>query len=219
MANEAGERGVEHRGVDPVSAEPVGVERIGVLGGTFDPFHFGHLAIALEVRYRLGLDRVLLVVANDPWQKSDDREITPAPIRLAMVEAAVEGLPGVEASAMEIARGGESYMADTLQTLRRDHEGAELFHVVGSDVAAGLDTWKRPDEVRDSATTVVVDRGGREDGRPPPGWDHLIVEVPALEISSSDLRNRFRSGQPVEALVPAPVIEIVRREGLYGARP
>ena len=192
-------------------------ERIGVLGGTFDPFHFGHLAVALEVKDRLRLDRVLLVVANDPWQKSDRREITPASIRLAMVEVAVEGLAGIEASAVEIDRGGESYMADTLQTLRRHHEGAELFFIVGSDAAAGLDTWKRPDEVRDAAVTVVVDRGGREEGRPPPGWDHLVVEVPSLDISSSDLRDRFRSGRPVEALVPPPVIEIVRREGLYGA--
>lgn len=194
-------------------------ERIGILGGTFDPLHFGHLAVALEVRHVLELDRVLLVVASDPWQKSARGTITPASIRLAMVGAAVEGLAGIEASAVEVERGGESYMADTLQTLRRRHDPGELFLVVGSDAAAGLDTWKRSDEVRAAATTVVVARSGREDGRPPPGWDHVMVEVPSLDISSSDIRDRFATGRPVEAIVPEPVVGLVRSEGLYGVRP
>ena len=193
-------------------------QSIGVLGGTYDPFHFGHLAVALEVRHALDLDRILLVVANDPWQKSARSTITSAPIRLAMVTAAVEGLAGIEASAVEIERGGESYMADTLQTLRREHEPCDLFLIVGSDTAAGLDTWERPDEVRTAATTIVVDRSGREDGRPPPGWDHIVVEVPSLDISSSDIRARFADGRPVEAIVPEPVITLIRTEGLYGAR-
>ena len=192
-------------------------ERIGVFGGTFDPIHFGHLAVALEVGHELDLDRVLLVVANDPWQKSGRREVTAAPVRLALVGAAVEGLAGIEASAVEIERGGESYMADTLQILDERLQPGELFLIVGSDAAAGLDTWKRSDEVMTAATTVVVDRGGVESGRPPAGWDHVVVEVPSLEISSSDIRDRFARGRPVEALVPAAVIDMVRREGLYGA--
>jgi nicotinate-nucleotide adenylyltransferase len=193
-------------------------ERIGVLGGTFDPLHFGHLAVALDVRHELGLDRVLLVVANDPWQKSGRRAITPAKARLAMVAAAVEGLAGVEASAIEIDRGGESYTADTLETLRAMEGSAELFLIVGSDAAAGLDTWKRPEVVRTAATTVVVRRAGRGEGRPPAGWDHVTVDVPSLDISSSGLRERFATGRPVEALVPSQVIELVRSTGLYGAR-
>jgi nicotinate-nucleotide adenylyltransferase len=193
-------------------------ERIGVLGGTFDPLHFGHLAVALDVRHELGLDRVLLVVANDPWQKSGSRAVTPAKLRLAMVAAAVEGLPGIEASAVEIDRGGESYTADTLETLRAMDETSDLFLIVGSDAAAGLDTWKRPEAVRTAATTVVVLRAGRREGRPPAGWDHVTVEVPSLDISSSGLRERFATDRPVEALVPTQVIEMVRSAGLYGAR-
>ena len=208
----------ESTAYNPVRMSTGASERIGVLGGTFDPLHFGHLAVGLDVRHGLDLDRVLLVVANDPWQKSGRRAITPASIRLAMVRAAVEGLAGIDASSVEIDRGGESYMADTLQTLKTEHPGAELFLIVGSDAAAGLDTWIRPDQVRESATTVVVDRRGRDGGRPPAGWDHVVVEVPSLEISSSDLRDRFARGRPVEALVPSTVIDIVRREGLYGAR-
>ena len=190
--------------------------RIGVLGGTFDPPHFGHLAAGLEVRHRLRLSKVLLVVANDPWQKSELQPVTPAPLRLEMVQAAVSGLDGLEASALEIDRGGESYMADTLQELRGLHPGAELLLVVGSDAAQGLDTWKRPAELREMATTVVVERAGRSGGRPGAGWSAVVVEVPALDISSCDIRSRFADGRPVGALVPAAVAEVVRSRGLYG---
>ena len=187
-----------------------------MLGGTFDPPHFGHLAAGLEVRHRLGLSKVLFVVANDPWQKSGLRPVTPAHLRLEMVRAAVGGLDGLEASALEIDRGGESYMADTLQELRGLHPKAELLLVVGSDTAQGLDTWKRPSELRELATMVVVDRAGPSGGRPPAGWPALVVEVPALDISSCDIRSRFADGRPVEALMPAAVIEVVRSRGLYG---
>ena len=190
--------------------------RIGVLGGTFDPPHFGHLAVALEVRHRLALSVVLLVVANDPWQKSALHPVTPAPVRLEMVRAAVRGLTGVEASSLEIDRGGESYMADTLAELDSMHPGAELMLVVGSDIAQGLDTWKRPAELRELSTAVVVDRAGRSGGRPPPGWPALVVDGPALDISSCDIRARFADGRPVEALVPPEVIAVVRSRGLYG---
>ena len=189
--------------------------RLGVLGGTFDPPHLGHLAAALEVRWRLGLDEVLMVVANDPWQKSSLGPVTPARLRLAMVEAAVADCDGLTASGIEIDRGGESLTADTLARLRADRPGAELFLVVGSDAAAGLDGWKRCDEVRTLATTVVVDRGGREGGRPPGDWPAVVVEAPRLEISSRDLRARFAEGRPVAALVPPGVIEAVSAHGLY----
>ena len=191
--------------------------RIGVLGGTFDPPHFGHLAAGLEVLHRLRLSKVLLVVANDPWQKSGLHPVTPAPLRLEMVQAAISGLDGLEASALEIDRGGESYMADTLQELRGLHPSAELLLVVGSDVAQRLDTWKRPAELRELATAVVVvDRAGRSGGRPGAGWPTVVVEVPAPDISSCDIRSRFAEGRPVEALVPAAVTEVVRSRGLYG---
>ena len=190
--------------------------RIGVLGGTFDPPHFGHLAAALEVRHRLRLSVVLFVVANDPWQKSSLQPVTPARMRLEMVRAAIGGLDGLEASSLEIDRGGESYMADTLQELRSQHPGAELMLVVGSDTAQGLDTWKRPAELRELSTTVVVDRAGRSGGRPGEGWPAVVVEVPGLDISSCDIRARFADGRPVEALVPQAVADFVRSEGLYG---
>ncbi len=191
--------------------------RTGVFGGTFDPPHIGHVAVALEVRHQIHLDRVLLVVANDPWQKTSRRAVTGADMRFHLVDLAVEGLDGVVASDIEIRRGGESYTADTLAQLSSEDPDDELFLLVGSDAAADLNTWKRPDEVMALASTVVVDRGGRQGGRPPAGWFHIVVDVPALNISSSDIRARFADGRPVEGLVPSAVVAEVRRLGLYGS--
>src|SRR5436190_15476045 len=101
--------------------------KIGVYGGTFDPVHIGHMAVAVNVRHALELDRLMMVVANVPWQKAGAREVSPAADRLAMVEAAVDGLTGVEASDAELDRGGASYTADTLATLAEQHPGADLF--------------------------------------------------------------------------------------------
>ncbi|MBV9255052.1 MAG: nicotinate-nicotinamide nucleotide adenylyltransferase, partial [Actinobacteria bacterium] len=117
--------------------------KLGVLGGTFDPVHIGHLVAAVNARHTLDLDQVLLVVANVPWQKAGARVITPAPDRLAMVRAAVDDVDGLEASDLEIARGGESYTVDTLAELQRIHPGAELYLIVGADLVAELDTWER----------------------------------------------------------------------------
>lgn len=175
----------------------------------------GHLVIALEVGHALSLDRVLLVVAGDPWQKSAHRSITPAVDRLVMVEAAVGGAAGVEVSDIEVQRGGPSYLADTLADLAAAGPGDELFVIVGSDAAQGLDTWEHPDDVRDRATTVVVERGGREGGRPPAGWPYLVVDVPALDVSSSDLRRRVAAGEPIRGLVPKMVADIIEAQDLY----
>lgn len=189
--------------------------RIGVLGGTFDPVHIAHLAVAVEVRHALAIDRMLLVVANVPWQKAGERQVSDAEARYEMVAAAVAELDGVEASRIELDRGGESYTIDTLEVLEAAHPDAELFLVVGSDVAARLDTWVRPDDVRRLATIVVVDRPGTDAPVPdtPPGMLH--VPVPCLDVSSSDLRARARDGRPIDVLVPPGAVHVVRKRGLY----
>jgi nicotinate-nucleotide adenylyltransferase len=169
----------------------------------------------VNVRHALSLDVVLLVVANDPWQKSSDRQVTPAADRLAMVEAAVGDVDGLEASAIELRRGGTSYTADTLRELSVEHPGAELCLVLGSDAAAGLPTWERASEVQAAATIVVVTRPGAEAGHPPDGWSWIAVETPRLEVSSTDLRARVADGRPLDYLLTAPVLACIDERGLY----
>jgi len=192
-------------------------ERVGLFGGTFDPPHVGHLVTAVNVRHELGLDRVLLVVNDQPWQKLGTREITPAEDRFAMVEAAVGSVDGIEASRAEIDRGGLSFTADTLHDLQTDDPDRELFVVLGSDAAGGLPSWERAEEVRALATIVVVDRPGAQESEPPPGWSWRRVEVPRLEVSSTDLRARVADGRPLDYLLTPEVIAVVQERGLYRA--
>jgi len=194
----------------------VNSQRIGVLGGTFDPIHIGHLVTGVNVRHELALDVVLFVVAHNPWQKAD-RDVTPSTERLAMVAAALEGRKGLEASDLEIERGGVSLTADTLTTLRDRHPGAELFLIVGQDQAGNLDTWERVEEIKAMATLVVVRRPGSEGEAPPPGWRVVEVEIPLLQVSSSDIRDRLRRGCPVDWLVPDEVVRVAAERGLYSA--
>ena len=189
-------------------------ERLGLFGGTFAPPHVGHLVAAVNVRHALDLDRVLLVVANVPWQKVGSRSISPAEDRLAMVEAAVEGVDGLEASAREIERGGDSFTVDTVHDLLRENPTRALFVIVGGDAAAGMPTWERVDEVRAAATLVVVERPGA-DVALPEGWDFRRVEVPRLEISSTDLRARVREGRPLDYLVTPATASCIARRRLY----
>jgi nicotinate-nucleotide adenylyltransferase len=188
--------------------------RLGVFGGTFDPPHVGHLVTAVNVRHDLALDEVLLVVANDPWQKAD-QDVSPAADRLAMVEAAVAAVPGLVASRIELDRGGPSFTADTLVTLHERHPGADVFLVLGSDAAALLPTWERVDEVRRLSSLAVVTRPGAEAARPPDGWDHCVVEVPRLDVSSTDLRARVRDGRPLDYLVTPAVVRVIEERALY----
>ncbi len=193
--------------------------KVGVLGGTFDPVHIGHLVAASEVRAALDLDVVLLVVAASPWQKTGTRAVTPAEDRLAVGAAAVDGIPGLEASSVEIDRGGPTYTADTLAQLSSD--GDDLFLIVGADVANLLDTWVRPDEVKAAATLVVVGRPGSHadiDALRADGWRVASVDIPGLEVSSSDLRTRLADGRPIDVLVPPQAVREIEKRGRY-ARP
>lgn len=186
-----------------------------MFGGTFDPPHVGHLVTAVDVRHAMRLDEVLLVVANEPWQKLGSRPISPAADRLAMVEAAVAGVDGLTASDLEIVRGGHSYTADTLAALAGAHPGAALFLVLGADAASGLHTWERVDEVRSRASLVVVDRPGAPAPVVPDGWGWTHVEVPHLEVSSTELRDRVADGRPLDYLLPRDVISCIRERHLY----
>jgi nicotinate-nucleotide adenylyltransferase len=189
--------------------------RLGILGGTFDPVHVGHLAAGVSARHTLGLERVLFVVANAPWQKQG-RRLAPAQDRLDMVAAAVEGIDGLEASAIEIERGGTTYTADTLRTLAERHPEAELYLIVGSDVAEDLHTWERQEEIKQRSTLAVVTRAGAgETHQQLHGWRTARVEMPLLDVSSTELRQWLAQGRPVDGLVPPGAVRLLRERALY----
>ena len=195
--------------------------RVGLFGGTFDPIHVGHLVTAVNVRAALGLDVVYLVVANEPWQKVGGRAVTPAKVRLALVEAAVDDCEGIEVCDLEIRRGGSSYTIDTVRELTATEPEIELSLIVGADVIANLGTWREVRALKRLCRLVIANRpgsrlaAGSELASQLEGWDYQIIEVPALEVSSTDLRDRAATGRPLDFLVPDGAIRVIRERGLY----
>jgi len=214
---------------DPAGAGPAGPddpsgpagrpERVGLLGGTFDPPHCGHLAAGRAALRALSLDRLLLVVANEPWQKVPTRAVTPAEDRLAMVEAMAPLLgPAAHVSRIEIDRGGPSYTADTVEALQveaaRRRRTLDLYLVVGADLVPGLGTWRRVEDLRRAVTLAVVARP-RSHLSAPPGWKAVAVRDDLVDVSSSEVRTRLQQGRSVEGLVPPEVVRCIRARGLY----
>jgi nicotinate-nucleotide adenylyltransferase len=187
-------------------------ERIGVLGGTFDPVHVGHVVAAVDVRAALGLDRVLMVVAGDPWQKRGTVEAAPEQ-RFAMARIACDDLDGVEVSRLELDHEGPSVTADTLERLL--DPARELFLLLGADAVANMPTWRRLAETRDLATIAVVQRAGEHAEPPGPGWRFEHVTIPRIDVSSSEIRARVAAGRPIDGLTPPRVVDFIRDAGLY----
>lgn len=188
--------------------------RIGVLGGTFDPPHLGHLVVADQVLHALSLDEVILVPANEPWQKVGSRKISSPQQRLEMTRAAVGDAAGLSVSGVELEIGGPSYTSVTLDALAEERPEAEWMVIVGADAAAGLDTWHNTLRLRQQATIVVVNRPGAA-FLPPTGWSWELVEIPSISISGTSLRRRVAQGYSIRFLTPAGVIEHIEKWNLY----
>jgi nicotinate-nucleotide adenylyltransferase len=187
-------------------------ERLGLFGGTFDPVHIGHLVAASEARHQLQLDRVLFVVAGDPWQKRGVVD-APAEARYEMVTAALGDSEGFEVSRIELDREGPTYTIDTVEALASP--GRELFLIVGADAAAGLDGWKRADALRRAVTVAVVSRATDVAPVTLVGWEVVHVSMPRIDVSSTELRERVALGVPVDFLVPAGAVRVIRARHLY----
>ena len=183
------------------------------MGGTFDPIHHGHLSTASEVAELYDLDEVVFVPTGQPWQKTS-RIVSPAEDRYLMTVIATASNPRFSVSRIEIDRPGLTYTVDTLRELASDD--TELFFITGADALAGILTWDRADELFGLAQFVGVTRPGyTASAAGLPAGRVSFVEVPALSISSTELRGRVAKGQPIWYLVPDGVVQYVHKRGLY----
>jgi nicotinate-nucleotide adenylyltransferase len=201
----------------PAPERPERPTRIGIFGGTFDPPHAGHVAAARAVIEQLGLDRLLLVVANDPWQKSGQRAVSPAADRFALTEVLAGEIPGAEASRLEIERGGPSYSVDTAAEILAEAGGhpVELFLVIGADLVPELGSWHRAEELQSLVTLAIVSRPTGPIPAVPPGWRAVRVDGPQVPVSSSEVRALLAEGKSVDGMVPEAVIHCILRRALY----
>ncbi len=197
--------------------------RFGLLGGTFDPPHSAHLALAEVARVSLRLDRVIFVPAGDPWRKAD-RAVTSAAARLEMTRALVAGLPWAEVSTIEVERSGPSYTAETIEALATTRSG-EWWVIMGADALADLEHWHEPARIVTAARLGVAARpSARVEASAAlralvPGIETRIdrIEMAEVDLSSTGVRARLRSGASVEGEIPPAVLDVIRRRGLYAS--
>jgi len=197
--------------------------RLGILGGTFNPLHLGHLICAQEAHLQLQLDRVILIPAAQSPHKPFDEDDPGARHRLALCRLAVAGDRRFEVSSIEVERPGPSYTVDTLRGLHSLQADSELYLIVGGDVAAGLPTWREPEQVLSLAQLAVAKRRGTPRtsieealGSLSGGERTAFFEMPTIEISSTDVRRRVQSREPIRYLVPDAVAEYIDEHRLYG---
>jgi len=201
--------------------------RLGVMGGTFDPIHYGHLVTAEEAVYQFELDSVLFIPSARPPHKTGVKSSSPAD-RLKMVELAIEDNVTLAASTLEIERAGPSYTVDTLRELHGQYGSeAMLFFITGADAILEILTWKEPETVLSESVFIAATRPGYplrklQDALPalnsrgePAIANVRVMEVPALAISSTDIRERVGSGRPFRYMVPQAVWSYVCEKGLY----
>ncbi len=190
--------------------------KIGIFGGTFNPPHIAHLLVAESVLDQLMLDKVLFVPAAIPPHKMDE-QIIPADIRLQMVKAALADEPAFEACDIELRREGPSYSIDTIRELKGRYPGDELILMMGIDLLIDFRSWKNPKEILSECTVVVM-------GRPGFALNSVeqellrrveIVNVPGIDISSSDIRRRVKAGKTIRYMVPRAVEEYIHANSIY----
>jgi len=196
---------------------------IGLFGGTFDPIHWGHLAVAEEVRAKLELDEVIFIPAGQPWLKAD-RSISPTIHRLKMVSLAIADKSYFKVSAVEIDRSGPSYTVDTVTSLRHDvGTKAELFFLLGSDALIDLPQWKEPSRLVQMCRLVTFNRPGAvlpsltllEEAIPGVSQHIIVIEVSQIDISATRIRQQVALGASIHQLVPEAVERYILEQGLY----
>jgi nicotinate-nucleotide adenylyltransferase len=199
--------------------------RLGVMGGTFDPIHHGHLVTAEEALWQFHLDEVVFVPTGMPWMKLD-RAVSPSEHRYLMTVIATSSNPCFSVSRLEVDRDGPSYTVDTLRDLAAQYgESCDLFFITGADAMLEILHWKDPEEVLAQAHFIAATRPGYDIARfeveAPTSHPRVsVMNIPALAISSSDIRRRVTVGEPIRYLVPEGVQTYIEKTGLYrGAEP
>ena len=194
-------------------------ERIGVMGGTFDPIHHGHLVAASEVASRYELDEVVFVPTGTPSFKRHE-DVTPAEQRYLMTVIATASNPRFTTSRVDIERPGVTYTVDTLRDLRSERKDADLFFITGADAVAQILDWKDAEDLFMMAHFVAVTRPGHTVSVAGLPRDRVsVLEIPALAISSTDIRQRVAAGAPVWYLVPDGVVQHIAKHHLYRGQP
>ena len=197
--------------------------KLGILGGTFDPVHVGHLAIAEDARTSLALDEVSFVPAGRPWFK-EASPVTDPQHRVAMVELAIRTNPGFSVSIVDVERPGPTYMVDTLTELAAERGvDTELYLLLGVDALAEIHRWREPAAVFAKATVVSVGRPGSDEFDPgsleaiSPGASESLVTLagPGIDVSGIEIRRRVANGQSIRYLVPDAAEDYIRRHRLY----
>lgn len=193
--------------------------RLGVMGGTFDPIHYGHLVTAEEALVQFALDAVIFVPTGQPWMK-ERTDVSPAEARYLMTVIATASNPRFGVSRIEIDRGGPTYTVDTLRALAAENPDAELYFITGADAMLEIFEWKDPDEVLSHAHFIAATRPGydlaRFEATASTGHPNVsVMNIPALAISSTDVRERVREGRPIRYLVPEGVKSFIEKAGLY----
>lgn len=189
------------------------------MGGTFDPIHNGHLVAAAEVADRCDLDEVVFVPTGQPWHKADTT-VSDAEHRYAMTLLATASHPRFRVSRVDVDRPGPTYSVDTLRDLRRQYgPGVRLFFIIGADTVETVLTWKAVDEVFSLATFAAVNRTGHRRGatRLPEHAEVVTVDMPGIDVSSTDCRERVAQGRPIWFLTPDEVVRYIDKHGLYRA--
>ena len=189
---------------------------IGVFGGTFDPPHHGHLQVGRFVAAELRLERILYIVANDPWQKTEKAIITNASDRLTMVELLLADDDNLLASDVEIVLGGESITVQTLERLQLLYPGYDLKLILGYDAALGIETWRDYERIHEYSGVVVVDRPGQLRELPAFFDKAERISGPYLDVSSADIKHRLKSGSSVGNLLPDEVKSYILENSIYG---
>ncbi|NLK29179.1 MAG: nicotinate-nucleotide adenylyltransferase [Clostridiales bacterium] len=202
------------------------MKKIGIMGGTFNPIHYGHLFLAENAYEQIGLDQILFMPSNNPPHKSK-QDIASNEHRKTMVQLAIQDNPHFSLSTMELEREGITYTADTLQIMKEEYSDAEIYFIVGADSFLSLQNWKKPETVFKLSTIVAFGRDQIEQGRMEKHKEYLmkiypdakimLPFMPTIQISSAMIRERIAEKKSIRYYLPSDVMAYIEENQLYTA--